>query len=157
MAQKRILIVEDDITMRRAGAEGPGIDTMIASGANRSLILARSTNKRIEKNDIVRVAVPDITSAESIKQIKQQISIPLIADIHFDYKLAIASIKAGVDGLRLNPGNIGSEQNVLKVVDAAREKKIPIRIGVNAGSLEKDLKKKFLRSLLVLWKKTWKK
>jgi len=88
--------------------------------------------------DIVRVAVPDITSAEAIKQIRQQISIPLIADIHFDYKLAIASIKAGVDGLRLNPGNIGSEQNVLKVVEVARERKIPIRIGVNSGSLSKE-------------------
>jgi len=72
--------------------------------------------------DIVRVAVPDITSAKAIQQIKQQTSIPLIADIHFDYKLAIASIKAGVDGLRLNPGNIGNEQNVLKVIDVAREK-----------------------------------
>ena len=88
--------------------------------------------------DIVRIAVPDMLSAEAIKQIKQQISIPIIADIHFDYKLAIASIKAGVDGLRLNPGNIGSEQNVLKVVDAARERKIPIRIGVNSGSLSKE-------------------
>ena len=93
--------------------------------------------------DIVRVAVPDIISAESIKQIKQQISIPLIADIHFDYKLAIASIKAGVHGLRLNPGNIGSEQNVLKVVDAAREREIPIRIGVNSGSLSKEKLKKY--------------
>jgi len=93
--------------------------------------------------DIVRVAVPDITSAEAIIQIKQQISIPLIADIHFDYKLALASIKAGVDGLRLNPGNIGGEQNVLKVVDAARERKIPIRIGVNSGSLSKEKLKKY--------------
>ncbi|MCD6176875.1 MAG: flavodoxin-dependent (E)-4-hydroxy-3-methylbut-2-enyl-diphosphate synthase [Candidatus Cloacimonetes bacterium] len=93
--------------------------------------------------DIVRVAVPDIISAEAIKQIKQQISIPLIADIHFDYTLAIASIKAGVDGLRLNPGNIGSEQNVLKVIDVVRERKIPIRIGVNSGSLSKDKLKKY--------------
>ncbi len=93
--------------------------------------------------DIIRIAVPDILSAEAIKQIKRQISIPLIADIHFDYKLALASIKAGVDGLRLNPGNIGSEQNVLKVVDVARERKIPIRIGVNSGSLSKEKLKKY--------------
>jgi len=93
--------------------------------------------------EIVRVAVPDIASADAIKQIKQVISIPLIADIHFDHKLALASIKAGVDGLRLNPGNIGSEQNVLKVVDAARERKIPIRIGVNSGSLSKEKLKKY--------------
>ncbi len=93
--------------------------------------------------DIVRVAVPDILSAEAIDQIKKQISVPIIADIHFDYKLALASIKAGVDGLRLNPGNIGSEQNVLKVVDAARERKIPIRIGVNSGSLSKEKLKKY--------------
>jgi len=93
--------------------------------------------------EIVRVAVPDIASAEAIKQIKQLISIPLIADIHFDYKLAIASIKAGVDGLRLNPGNIGCEQNVLKVVEEARERKIPIRIGVNSGSLSKEKVRKY--------------
>jgi len=93
--------------------------------------------------DIVRVAVPDIASAEAIKRIKQQISIPIIADIHFDHKLAIASIKAGVDGLRLNPGNIGSVQNVLQVVDAARDRKIPIRIGVNSGSLSKEKLKKY--------------
>ncbi|MCF7858444.1 MAG: flavodoxin-dependent (E)-4-hydroxy-3-methylbut-2-enyl-diphosphate synthase [Candidatus Cloacimonetes bacterium] len=88
--------------------------------------------------DIVRVAVPDMESAKAISQIKQQISIPIIADIHFDYKLAVASIMAGADGLRLNPGNIGSTQNVLEVVAAAREKEIPIRIGVNSGSLSKE-------------------
>ena len=93
--------------------------------------------------DIVRVAVPDIASAEAIKQLKQLVSIPIIADIHFDHKLAIASIKAGVDGLRLNPGNIGSEQNVLKVVEVARERKIPIRIGVNSGSLSKEKLQKY--------------
>ncbi len=92
---------------------------------------------------IIRVAVPDMESARAIKQIKDAISIPLIADIHFDYKLALESLKAGVDGLRLNPGNIGSEQKVLKVVDAARVRKIPIRIGVNSGSLSKEKLKKY--------------
>lgn len=93
--------------------------------------------------DIVRVAVPDVTSANAIKQIKKLTSIPLIADIHFDHKLAITSIISGIDGLRLNPGNIGSEHNVLKVVEAARERKIPIRIGVNSGSLSKAIVRKY--------------
>ncbi|MCK4655354.1 MAG: flavodoxin-dependent (E)-4-hydroxy-3-methylbut-2-enyl-diphosphate synthase, partial [Candidatus Cloacimonetes bacterium] len=93
--------------------------------------------------DIIRVAVPDIESAKAIKKIREAISIPLIADIHFDYKLAIEAIKAGADGLRLNPGNIGSKQNVLKVVDAAKEHKIPIRIGVNSGSLSKEKIEKY--------------
>lgn len=93
--------------------------------------------------EIIRVAVPDMESAKAIKNIKKEISIPLIADIHFDYKLAIESINSDVDGLRINPGNIGSFQNVLKVVDAARDKKIPIRIGVNSGSLSKEKIQKY--------------
>ncbi len=93
--------------------------------------------------EIIRVAVPDMESARAIKNIKKEISIPLIADIHFDYKLAIESINSDVDGLRINPGNIGSFQNVLKVVDAARDKKIPIRIGVNSGSLSKEKIQKY--------------
>ena len=93
--------------------------------------------------EIVRLAVPDMESAKAIKKLKKFINTPLIADIHFDYKLALESLKAGVDGLRLNPGNIGSEQNVLKVVDVARERKIPIRIGVNSGSLSKEKIKKY--------------
>jgi (E)-4-hydroxy-3-methylbut-2-enyl-diphosphate synthase len=92
--------------------------------------------------EIVRVAVPDIESARAISSIKNQISIPLIADIHFDYRLAVASAKAGADGLRLNPGHIGGKEKVQKVVDCAKEYKAPVRIGVNAGSLEKDLLKK---------------
>ncbi|MDP2862388.1 MAG: flavodoxin-dependent (E)-4-hydroxy-3-methylbut-2-enyl-diphosphate synthase [Desulfobacterales bacterium] len=93
--------------------------------------------------EIVRVAVPDMESARAISSIKKQISIPLIADIHFDYRLAVASAKAGADGLRLNPGNIGGKVKVQKVVDCAKEHKVPVRIGVNAGSLEKDLLKKY--------------
>ncbi|OQW98517.1 MAG: 4-hydroxy-3-methylbut-2-en-1-yl diphosphate synthase [Desulfobacteraceae bacterium A6] len=93
--------------------------------------------------EIVRVAVPDMESARAISSIKKQISIPLIADIHFDYRLAIASANAGADGLRLNPGNIGGKVKVKKVVDCAKEHKVPVRIGVNAGSLEKDLLKKY--------------
>lgn len=93
--------------------------------------------------EIVRVAVPDLESAAAISIIKKQISIPLMADIHFDYRLAIASANAGADGLRLNPGNIGGKVKVKKVVDCAKEHKVPVRIGVNAGSLEKDLLKKY--------------
>jgi len=93
--------------------------------------------------EIIRVAVPDTEAAAALKKIRKSISIPLIADIHFDYKLALAAIQNGVDGLRLNPGNIGSERNVQKVVEAARERKIPIRIGVNSGSLSKEKIRKY--------------
>ena len=88
---------------------------------------------------IIRVAVPDKEAAEALPAIKKGISIPLIADIHFNYRLALAAIKAGVDGLRLNPGNIGEADKVSIVVKAAKERQIPIRIGVNAGSLPKEL------------------
>ncbi|MFO7665465.1 MAG: flavodoxin-dependent (E)-4-hydroxy-3-methylbut-2-enyl-diphosphate synthase [Desulfobacterales bacterium] len=93
--------------------------------------------------EIVRVAVPDIESAHAISSIKKRISIPLIADIHFDYRLAVASAEAGADGLRINPGNIGAAAKIKKVVDCAKDFNIPIRIGVNSGSLEKDLLKKY--------------
>ena len=92
--------------------------------------------------DIVRVAIPDLLSAQAIAEIKPRISIPLVADIHFDYKLALASVEAGVDKIRINPGNIGSETNVRAVADACRERKIPIRVGVNGGSLERELLEK---------------
>lgn len=97
--------------------------------------------KELEKAkcDIVRVAVPDMQSADAIRMIKKNIHIPLVADIHFDYRLAIASIENGVDGIRINPGNIGSEEKIKSVIDAAKYKGIPIRIGVNSGSLEKDI------------------
>jgi (E)-4-hydroxy-3-methylbut-2-enyl-diphosphate synthase len=93
--------------------------------------------------EIVRVAVPDAAAAAAIADIKSQIAIPLIADVHFDHRLAIAAVRSGADGLRVNPGNIGSRQKIKAVVDCAREFGIPIRIGVNAGSLEKDLIKKY--------------
>mmetsp|Transcript_2814 Transcript_2814/g.1654 ORF Transcript_2814/g.1654 Transcript_2814/m.1654 type:complete len:355 (+) Transcript_2814:94-1158(+) len=89
--------------------------------------------------EIVRIAVPDNKSASAISSIKKEISIPLIADIHFDFRLAIASAKAGADGLRINPGNIGARKNVIAVVECAKDYNLPIRIGINAGSMEKDL------------------
>lgn len=93
--------------------------------------------------EIIRVACLDIEDAKAIKEIKKQIHIPIVADIHFDYKIALEAIEAGVDKVRINPGNIGSEERVKAVVDKCKEKKIPIRIGVNGGSLEKDLLEKY--------------
>ena len=93
--------------------------------------------------EIVRVACLDIEDAKAIKRIKEKINIPIVADIHFDYKIALEAIKSGVDKVRINPGNIGSEEKVKAVVDACREKNIPIRIGVNGGSLERDLLEKY--------------
>ena len=93
--------------------------------------------------EIVRCAVPVREAAEQLGAIKKKIRIPLVADIHFNYKLALIAVEQGVDGLRLNPGNIGARKYVEEVVRAASERKIPIRIGVNAGSLEKDLLQKY--------------
>ena len=93
--------------------------------------------------EMIRLAVPDMAAAQSLGKIKKQITIPLVADIHFSADLALEAIRQGVDKLRINPGNIGSEENVRKVVLAAKEKNIPIRIGVNAGSLEKDILEKY--------------
>lgn len=93
--------------------------------------------------EIVRCAVPDMAAAEALGAIKRQSPIPVIADIHFDYKLALKVLEGGIDGLRLNPGNIGERWKVEEVVAAARERLVPIRIGVNAGSLEKELLQKY--------------
>ncbi len=93
--------------------------------------------------DIVRVSVPSMEAAEAFGRIKQQVQVPLVADIHFDYKIALRVAELGVDCLRINPGNIGNNDRIKAVVDAARDRGIPIRIGVNAGSLEKDLQKKY--------------
>ncbi|MEK6771998.1 MAG: flavodoxin-dependent (E)-4-hydroxy-3-methylbut-2-enyl-diphosphate synthase [Pseudomonadota bacterium] len=93
--------------------------------------------------DIVRVSVPTMEAAEAFGQIRAQVSVPLVADIHFDYRIALRVAELGVDCLRINPGNIGREDRVRAVVDAARDRGIPIRVGVNAGSLEKDLQKKY--------------
>lgn len=93
--------------------------------------------------EIIRCAVMDMEAARALKEIKSQIAIPLVADIHFDYKLAIAAMENGADKIRINPGNIGSEERVRAVVDCAKEHHIPIRIGVNSGSLEKHLVEKY--------------
>jgi len=93
--------------------------------------------------EIVRLAVPDREAVEALGEIRTRVRTPLVADIHFDHRLALASLKLGIDGLRINPGNIGSRKKVQDVVRAAKEREIPIRIGVNSGSLEKDLKIKY--------------
>lgn len=93
--------------------------------------------------DIIRCAVPTMEAVEAITAIKKRIHIPLVADIHFDYRLAIAAIEHGADKIRINPGNIGSKENVQAVVDAAKEHNIPIRVGVNSGSLEKEIIEKY--------------
>jgi len=93
--------------------------------------------------DIVRVSIPTMDAAEAFKSIKQQVSVPLVADIHFDYRIALKVAEYGVGCLRINLGNIGNKARIRQVVDCARNRNIPIRIGVNAGSLEKDLQKKY--------------
>ena len=93
--------------------------------------------------DIVRVSVPSMDAAEAFKKIREQVNVPLVADIHFDHKIALKVAEYGVDCLRINPGNIGREDRVRAVIDAAKARNIPIRIGVNAGSLEKELQRKY--------------
>ncbi len=133
------------------------IGNKIIGGGNPVLIQSMTNTKtedvkatawqihRLEKAgcDIIRCTVPTLEAAKAIGEIKKQISIPLVADIHFDYKMAIAAIENGADKIRINPGNIGSKENVKAVVMAAKERNIPIRVGVNSGSLEKSLVEKY--------------
>lgn len=108
--------------------------------------------RRLEKAgcEIIRLAIPDMTAAKAIEEIKKNISIPLVADIHFNYMLALESIKNGVDKIRINPGNIGGKEKINKVVKACKEKNIPIRIGVNIGSLEKNIERKYGRTAMAM-------
>lgn len=129
---------------------GGGVPVSVQSMTKTDTREASSTIKQIHQLEkagceIIRVAVPDLKAAKNLASIKQAISIPLVADIHFDYKLALEAIAQGVDGLRINPGNIGSRKRVRMVVDAAREKRLPIRVGVNAGSLKKSILKHYKR------------
>ena len=98
--------------------------------------------------EIIRVACLDIDDVKAIKQIKEKITIPIVADIHFNYKIALEAIRAGVDKIRINPGNIGDKENIQKVVEACKKSHIPIRIGVNSGSLEKDILQKKLKTFV---------
>lgn len=130
----------------------------VGIGGNHPITVQSMTNthtKEVEKTvdqilklekagcDIVRIAIPDMEAADAIDKIKKNTNIPLIADIHFDYRLALKAVKNGIDGLRINPGNIGSKEKVKEVVLACKERQVPIRIGVNSGSIRKDLISKY--------------
>ena len=127
---------------------GGGNPVLIQSMCNTKTEDVKSTINQIlslEKAgcDIIRCAVPTMEAAKALSQIKKQIHIPLVADIHFDYRLAIAAMENGADKIRINPGNIGSKERIQAVVDTAKERNIPIRVGVNSGSLEKELVEKY--------------
>ena len=127
---------------------GGGAPVSIQSMCNTKTDDVASTVAQIKKLteagcEIIRVAIPDMAAAEAVDKIKEQIDIPLIADIHFNHKLALEVAHRGIDAIRINPGNIGAEENVKAVADICREKNIPIRIGVNGGSLEKELRAKY--------------
>jgi len=123
------------------GAGAPVVVQSMTNTDTRDPLATITQIRRLEEVgcEIVRVAVPDEEAVKQLPIIKSAICIPLIADIHFDHRLALGALRAGVDGLRLNPGNIGGPAKVARVVKAARERNVPIRIGVNSGSLEKDL------------------
>lgn len=127
---------------------GGGNPILIQSMTNTKTEDVAATVAQIQKLtkagcDIIRCAVPTMEAAKALSEIKKQIEIPLVADIHFDYKLAIAAMENGADKIRINPGNIGSTDRVKAVVDVAKERNIPIRVGVNSGSLEKNLVEKY--------------
>ena len=127
---------------------GGGNPVLIQSMTNTKTEDVKATVEQIQALtaagcDIIRCAVPTMEAAEALTEIKKQITIPLVADIHFDYRLAIAAMEHGADKIRINPGNIGSRDRVQAVVDVAKERQIPIRVGVNSGSLEKELVEKY--------------
>lgn len=127
---------------------GGGAPISVQSMTNTDTRNVEETVRQIERLteagcDIVRCAIPDMEAAEAFGKIKKLVKVPLVADIHFDYRLAVAAIKNGADKVRINPGNIGSADRVKAVVDAAKERGIPIRIGVNSGSLEKEILEKY--------------
>jgi len=129
-------------------AIGGGAPISVQSMTNTNTCDIDSTVLQIESlekagADLVRVSIPTMDAAEAFKEIKKRANIPLITDIHFNYKIALKVAEYGADCLRINPGNIGKEDRVREVVASAKDHNIPIRIGVNAGSLEKDLQKKY--------------
>lgn len=129
---------------------GGGAPVSIQSMTNTSTSDVKGTLRQIAELEeagcqIVRLAVPDIDAAGAFREIKRKANVPLVADIHFDYRLALKAIESGADKIRINPGNIGSEEGVRKIVALAKERNIPIRVGVNSGSLEKDILNKYGR------------
>ena len=136
---------EVQIGNKKIGANNP---ILIQSMTNTKTEDIKGTVEQIRKLtaagcDIIRCAVPTMEAAKVLEKIKKQITIPLVADIHFDYRLAIAAMEHGADKIRINPGNIGSKEKIKAVIDVAKERNIPIRVGVNSGSLEKDLIEKY--------------
>lgn len=143
--------------MKRSKTKQIKVGNVLIGGQNKVVIQSMTNTKTVDVEstvkqilelenvgcEIVRVACPTIDDAKAIRKIKEKIHIPIVADIHFDYKIALEAIKSGVDKIRINPGNIGSIDKVKAVVEACKKKNIPIRIGVNAGSLEKDLLEKY--------------
>ncbi|MDD4016628.1 MAG: flavodoxin-dependent (E)-4-hydroxy-3-methylbut-2-enyl-diphosphate synthase [Kiritimatiellae bacterium] len=137
---RRIRIGSVDI----GGGAPVSVQTMTNAHPHDADALLRQINEAAELGcDIVRLTVPDQTAATVFKQVREQSPVPLVADVHFDYRLALAALEAGADGLRINPGNIGGGGRVRIVVNAAKVRNIPIRIGVNGGSLEKDILAKY--------------
>ena len=127
---------------------GGGNPILIQSMTNTKTEDVKATAEQINRLaaagcDIIRCAVPTMEAAYALKEIKKEIEIPLVADIHFDYRLAIAAIENGADKIRINPGNIGSKERLLAVIEAAKERNLPIRVGVNSGSLEKEIVEKY--------------
>ena len=127
---------------------GGGNQILIQSMTNTKTEDVKGTVEQINRLakagcDIIRCAVPTMDAARSLAKIKKNIDIPLVADIHFDYRLAIAAMEHGADKIRINPGNIGSDKRLKAIVDLAKERNIPIRVGVNSGSLEKDIISKY--------------
>lgn len=142
---KRKLTKEIQIGNLTIGGDNPIIIQSMTNTDTRNILstvtqINELTNAGCE---IIRVAVPDMEAAAAISEIKKQISVPLVADIHFDYRLAVAALENGADKLRINPGNIGGKDKIKLVTEKAKERNIPIRVGVNSGSLEKDLLEKY--------------
>ena len=145
MSYNRRISREVSVGNVKIGGENPiSIQSMTNTDTRDAKVTIQQIKKLEEVGcDVVRVAVPDMEAAKNIGEIKQNVSIPVIADIHFDYRLALEAIDQGVDGVRINPGNIGSIDRVKLVVNKCREKNLKIRIGVNGGSLEKELLEKY--------------
>lgn len=142
---KRMKTKEVRIGNRVIGGDNPILIQSMCNTKTEDVAATVSQILKLEQAgcDIIRVAVPTMEAAAALKEIKHQIDIPLVADIHFDYRLAIASMECGADKIRINPGNIGSSERVQAVVDKAKEYDVPIRVGVNSGSLEKNLIEKY--------------
>ena len=148
MSFKRRKTREINIGGVKIGGDNPIAIQSMCNTDTRDVKATVDQIKRLEKAgcEIIRVAVPDMEAAECIRDIKKSIDIPLVADIHFDYRLALRCMENGIDKIRINPGNIGSADRVKQVADMAKRNGIPIRIGVNSGSLEKNLVEKIRRS-----------